>query len=389
MAPLDVSSSPPPLIAHVIDRLQIGGMENGLVNLINGTPPTRFRHAVVCLRTATDFRRRIVHADVPVVELNKAPGRGLAIYWRLWQALRQLAPDIVHTRNLPAIDMPPVAALAGVGCRVHSEHGRDIFESHGGNRKYNLVRRAVSPFVHRYISVSKDIDGWLQTTVGIPPRKCVQIYNGVDAERFHPADGGPREFPKPDFAGPEHIVIGTVGRLETIKNQIGLVRAFNSLVAAVPDGRQRLRLVLIGDGSRRGDLEAELDHAGTAGIAWITGDRDDVPDLLRQIDIFVLPSINEGISNTILEAMASGLPVVATDVGGNPELVVDTITGRLVPADDDVALCQCLRDYVESVDMRQAHGRAGRVRIEQEFSLTAMVGHYLAVYDGLLGRGTP
>lgn len=379
----------PPLIAHVIDRLQIGGMENGLVNLINGTPTDRYRHAVVCLRTATAFRRRIVHADVPVIELNKAPGTGLGVYWRLWRALRRLRPDIVHTRNLPAIDMPPVAALAGVRFRVHGEHGRDIFETHGGNRKYNLVRRAVSPFVHRYISVSKDIDGWLQNTVGIPARKCVQIYNGVDANRFHPAGGEPRAFPLPGFAEPGHVLIGAVGRLETIKNQISLVRAFNALTAAVPDGRERLRLVLIGDGSRRADLEAELNQAGTADIAWITGDRDDVPDLLRLLDVFVLPSINEGISNTILEAMASGLPVVATAVGGNPELVVDTVTGRLVPAEDDDALCQCLRGYVDSAEQRQAHGRAGRARIERDFSLTAMVSHYLAVYDQLPGQSSP
>ena len=207
--------------------------------------------------------------------------------------------------------------------------------------------------------------------------------------RCGPLSPEPRVFPLPGFAEPGHIIIGTVGRLETIKNQISLVRAFNALTAAVPDGHERLRLVLIGDGSRRADLEAELNRAGTADIAWITGDRDDVPDLLRQLDVFVLPSINEGISNTILEAMASGLPVVATAVGGNPELVIDAVTGRLVPAEDDDALCQCLRDYVDSAEQRQAHGQAGRARIEQDFSLTAMVAHYLAVYEQLLGRSTP
>ena len=125
----------PPRIVHVIDRLQVGGMENGLVNLINGTPDTRYRHAIVCLRSyCADFRGRIRRPDVPVLALGKAGGKDLGAYVRLWRTLRDLKPDVVHSRNLPTIDMIPPIVASGVRRRVHGEHGRDVFETYGGNR---------------------------------------------------------------------------------------------------------------------------------------------------------------------------------------------------------------------------------------------------------------
>ena len=110
-------------IVHVIDRLAIGGMENGVVNLINTMPRDRFRHSIVCIKQATDFRNRIRRDDVEIFELNKNEGKDPAIYLRFWKLLRRLRPEIVHTRNIGTLDLAPVAALAGVPIRVHGEHG--------------------------------------------------------------------------------------------------------------------------------------------------------------------------------------------------------------------------------------------------------------------------
>jgi glycosyltransferase involved in cell wall biosynthesis len=158
-------------------------------------------------------------------------------------------------------------------------------------------------------------------------------------------------------------------------------------VEVIPAARRRLRLVIVGDGALRAEIESLLAGAGIRDLAWLAGARDDVPELLRSLDLFVLPSRAEGISNTILEAMACGLPVVATAVGGNAELVVDGETGRLVPAGDPAALAAAIRAYLDDPGLLDAHGAAGRRRVEERFDLDAMVAAYLAVYDAVLNDG--
>ncbi|MDH5750104.1 MAG: TIGR03088 family PEP-CTERM/XrtA system glycosyltransferase [Rhodospirillales bacterium] len=373
-----------PLIAHVIDRLDFGGMENGLINLINGTPPERFRHAVICLRQSARFRERIRGDDVSVFDLGKRPGKDVGIYLKVWRQLRALRPAIVHTRNLPAIDMAVPAFLAGVPCRVHGEHGRDVLEIDGRNRKYNLMRRAVSPFVDHYVAVSRDIERWLGATIGIPEKKIAQIHNGVDTGLFHPAAGGRAPLPGAKFSDTGSVIVGTVGRMETVKDQLTLVRAFIGLVAARPDLKDKLRLVLAGDGSLLPEARRLLGEAGLSDHAWLPGFVDDIPAVMRGLDIFVLPSLNEGISNTILEAMASGLPVIATAVGGNEELLIEGETGLLVPSGTPVPMADAIARYLDDPGLTARHGRAGRERVEREFSLTVMVAEYLALYDRVL-----
>lgn len=375
-----------PLVAHIIYRLDIGGMENGLVNLINAIPATRYRHAIICLTEYTDFRFRIQRPDVEYYALHKRPGKDIGVYPRLWRLLRRLRPDIVHTRNLPALDCLVPAALAGVAARVHGEHGRDMIDLDGSNRKYNLLRRFLRPFAQRYIPLSRDLETWLRDAIGIAPERIDRIYNGVDMDRFHPAAGGRAPLLLAGFALADSIVIGTVGRMQTVKDQTTLVAAFLHLLERVPELRARLRLVLVGDGPLRAVAAQQLERAGVAEQAWLPGARDDIPELMRGFDIFVLPSLAEGISNTILEAMACGLPVVATRVGGNAELVEEGLTGKLIPAADPAAMAAALSVYVRDLLLARRHGIAGRQRIEGHFSMPAMVEGYLAVYDRLLAR---
>lgn len=374
----------PPLVVHVVDRLGVGGMENGLVNIINGTPPDRFRHAVICLREAGAFRKRLRDPSVPVLVAGKKPGKDPLCYLRLWRMLRRLKPAVVHTRNLPAVDMVVPARFCGAAAVVHGEHGRDAVEEDGANPRYNRLRRTLSPLVDRYVVVSRDIEQWLADRVGVPAEKVTQIYNGVDAQRFHPAAGGRRLLPPPGFAGPRQVVIGTVGRMQTVKDQVTLARAFVHILEKVPEARSVLRLVMIGDGPLRQPCMEVLAAAGAQDLAWLPGSRDDIPEILRGLDVFVLPSRTEGICNTILEAMASGLPVVATHVGGNPELVQPGETGALAPPSDAAALAAALVPYVTDAALRRAHGAAGRRRVLAEFALERMVGRYLDTYDALL-----
>jgi len=378
-----MSAGAAPLIVHVIHRLDFGGLENGLVNLVNRLPPERYRHAIVCLAGFNlAIRARILRPDVEVLSLDKQPGKDPAAYLRMWRVLRQRRPAIVHTRNLGTVDMQWVAALAAVPHRVHGEHGWELGDPQGLSPRSLRIRRACRPVIHRYVPMSQDSARWLERHVGVQPERIRQLYSGVDVERFRP--DGPRAT---DTAGAEKgagagrgPTLGTIGRLDPVKNQEALLEAFARL-------RQRhagLRLVIVGDGPLRGHLQSLAQSLGVAGDVTFTGSRTDTPDLLRSFDVFVLPSVNEGISNTILEAMACGVPVVASGVGGNPELVVDGVCGSLYDPADPQALQQALLPYLTDPALRERHGRAARERVLQNFSLDSMVGRYLALYDELL-----
>ncbi len=364
-----------PLIAHVIHRLDVGGMENGLVNLINRMPSDRYRHAVVSLTDSTEFAERITRHDVSIVTLGKKPGHDLGLHTRLYRTFRSLRPAIVHTRNLAAVEAVVSAAAAFVPHRVHGEHGRDVQDPDGRRRKYRWLRRALAPMVDRYVAVSRELEHYLVSDVGVRASKVVRITNGVDAERFHPAERRP-EAP---------VTIGSVTRMQEVKDPLTLARAFVQLLKRGVDAR----LVLVGDGPLLPEVQEVLRSAESSGRANFVGTRQDVPELLRSFDVFALSSRVEGISNTILEAMATGLPVAATRVGGNAELVEDGVTGTLVPPRDPDALAEALARYAADTRLRREHGSRARSKVEREFGLEGMVARYLGVYDGLLAKGRP
>jgi sugar transferase (PEP-CTERM/EpsH1 system associated) len=372
------------LVVHVIFRLATGGLENGLVNLINAMPADRYRHAIICLADTTEFQKRIARGGVAVIALEKRPGHDLRAYWRAWKTFRELKPAIVHTRNFPAMEYVMVALCAGVRGRIHGEHGRDTYDLDGSNRVYNRFRRLVRPFVNRFTTVSVDLAAWLRDTIGVEPDRIAQIYNGVDVARFRPASGRRIPIGPPGFAEPDSVIVGTIGRMQTVKNQTLLARAFIRLIEQEPKLRPVVRLVMVGDGPLRGEVANLLERAGLHDLAWLPGERQDIPDLLKQMDVFVLPSLVEGISNTVLEAMATGLPVVATDVGGTRELVRDGVTGGLVPSDDIDALTGRIRGYVVDKSLRERHGMAGRQRVEREYTIEVMVRKYMDVYDSVV-----
>jgi sugar transferase (PEP-CTERM/EpsH1 system associated) len=386
---------PPPLIVHVIHHLGVGGLENGLVNLINHIPSERYRHAIVCLKGYSDFRRRILRDDVEIVALNKREGNDFNLYIDLFRTLRRLRPDIVHTRNLSTIEGQVVAAIAGARVRVHGEHGRDMVDLYGKNRKYNLLRKAIRPLVTHFVAVSKDLENWLINTIGVVPPRVNQIYNGVDSRRFYPRNGNGFAgkgtgvhggiFPE-GFVDGNKFVIGSVGRMAEVKNFPSLVQAFLMILKEDPSARQRLRLLIIGEGSTRAKCIDMLREAGAESLGWFPGERADIPELMRAMDVFVLPSLGEGISNTILEAMATGLPVIATRVGGNVELVKEAVTGTLIPPDAPPDLMAAILSYYKDPELITSHGAAAREKIQASFSMEAMTNGYLRIYDRVLCR---
>lgn len=375
-----------PLIAHVIHRLGMGGLENGLVNLLNHLPREHYRHAIVCLTDATSFSERIKRDDVELYQMHKREGKDPGVYPRLWRVLREIRPSIVHSRNLAALDVQVPAWLAGVPARIHGEHGRDIYDLHGDNAKYLLLRKLIRPLIHRWVPMSQDLEQWLVGNVGVAPRKISQLYNGVDATLFRPDEQARKNWPIESWRDPRLVLVGAVGRMEAVKDPLNLVRAFIAMCASMPAQRaELLRLVYLGEGPLRAQAQAMVQEAGLAEHCWFAGSRNDIAQLMPALDVFVLPSLGEGISNTVLEAMACALPVVGTAVGGTPELVTRD-TGRLVPSADPQALSEAIAVYVDDEALRHAHGANARHRIETDFALPVMIERYHSIYMEMLGH---
>jgi sugar transferase (PEP-CTERM/EpsH1 system associated) len=370
----------PALVAHIVVRFDYGGLENGVVNVVNGLSGGEFRHAVIALTESTDFSSRL-RDGVPVYALGKRGGKDPGAYLRLFRLLRKLRPTVVHTRNVGTLDCAFIAWLAGVPIRIHGEHGWDVFDPDGATRKYRFLRRAMSPFVASFVAVSRELRDWLVASVRVPGTKVARICNGVDTDRFRPRETDePSPLPTEIFGG-EHVVVGSVTRFTRIKDPLNLIDAFLRLRRDPALTGRSLRLVMIGDGELRAEAVARLEQAGALSEAWLPGSRDDVAALLRAMDIFVLGSKREGISNTVLEAMASGLPVIATATGGNDELILAGETGQLVPAENSVALAEAIAKYVSDADLRRNHGRHARGRALSDFSLSVMIGNYRRLYE--------
>ena len=353
-------------VCHILLSLKPGGLENGVVNVVNGLDPAAFRSSVCCLQQAGEFAARIRGAT-EIVTMGLRPGNDWRMPLRLARLLRALRVDIVHTRNAEPFFYGMVAArLAGVPVIIHSEHGRTFPEKPLRAR----VQRFLLSGANAAFSVSERLKEDLVRELGVNPARFEVIHNGVDIERFRSAPStGER---RPADAG---VVIGSVGRLAPVKNYALLLQAMAQL-PAVP----AVRLLLVGEGPERPSLEALAAGFGLAGRVQFAGHRDDVPRALREMDIFVLPSTSEGMSNTLLEAMAAGVATVASDAGGNSEVIVPEVSGLLFPSADVVALAAQLGRLISDPALRGRLARAAASRVNVEFSIEAMIRRYEQLY---------
>lgn len=362
-----------PLVVHLIYRFDCGGLQTLLAECINRMPPELCRHAVICLTGYTDYAEKISRPGVEFHALEKPPGQGLSTHLKLWKLLRRLRPAVMHTYNIGTIEYSATALLAGVPVRIHAEHGRDSVEIDGNHKKYNLIRRLLIPVISAYVPVSADLGDWLRKTIGVPEHKIVMVPNGVDTVRYAPPESGPKPTTQP-------VWVGTVGRVDRIKNHSGLLDAFRLLQERFPAPQFDVRLAIVGDGPLLQTLRNQVASEAWAERVWLPGARADIADIMRSFTVFVLPSLSEATPVTILEAMATALPVVATRVGGVPQLVLDQQTGLLVKPFDPEALADALSTYICDPQLRAQHGYAGRAHILAHYSIDEMVAGYESLY---------
>ncbi len=366
-------------IMHIIYKLDHGGLENGVVNIVNNLTNKRIKHIILSLKAVTNFKERLKHNTV-VLSLNKKEGNDIASYVRAYKLFRKYKPDIVHTRNLAAFEMQFIAFLACVPYRIHGEHGRDIHDLYGKNKKYRILKKLLSKLVHRVIAVSKELERYLVKELKLSDAKVLQINNGVDTDKFRPRRLNISEYiyGVDDLKG--RVIIGSVGRLEVVKDHENLILSINELLKIKPLLHDKIKLLIVGDGSLRQKLETKIIELQLNQICHLVGSKEDIQSIINTFDIFVLPSIAEGMSNTILESMACGLPIIATDVGANSDLVKANMSGFIVPTKEPKSLANALLMYIDNADLRLRHGSYGREIIERDFSLLKMVHKYSDLY---------
>ncbi|MHB8742772.1 MAG: glycosyltransferase [Sulfuricaulis sp.] len=358
-------------IQHVLLSLQPGGLENGVVNVVNGLNPHRFQSSICCLKQAGEFASRILPGRAQIHEMGLQGGNDYCLPLRLARIFRRTQTDIVHTRNPESFFYGFLGAkLAGVRVLIHSEHGRTFPDKPNRMR----LQRLLSQYTNRIFSVSEQLKQDLTTHVGIPAACIEVLYNGVDTNKTHARDriAVRQELNVCD----SDIVIGSVGRLVPVKNYAILLRAVSALLA-----NHEVKAIFVGEGPERPALEALTDSLQIRQAVRFLGHRNDVRDMLAGMDIFVLPSQSEGMSNTLLEAMAAGIPVVASDVGGNTEIVRDKQDGLIFPHNDLTKLQTCLAILCHDDTYRKQLGGTGRLRALQAFSIQAMIARYEDLYN--------
>ena len=369
-------------VLHVLLSLEPGGLENGVVNVINRLDRTRFESSVCCLKRAGEFARRIDDPRVVIHEMDWRGGNDPRLALRLASLLRRTRPHIVHTRNAePFFYGFAGAKLARTQALVHSEHGRKFDD--------RPARFAVQRWMSRHTDAIFAVSGQLKTDlvkhIGLPESDIEVLHNGVDLSRFDVTDrAAPHarerdalrlEWGVPDGA----LVVGSVGRLVAVKNYALLLRA---VAASGLD----VHVVLAGEGPERAALTALAAGLGIAGRVHLLGHSNDVDRVLRAFDVFVLPSLSEGMSNTLLEAMAAGVPPVASAVGGNGEIVRDGVDGLLFASDDQAGLANALAGLCADAVRRARLATAARERVQSTFDIRHMVERYEQFYERVHAR---
>ena len=363
-------------VMHVVLSLELGGLERIVDDLVRRADPSEITPSVCCVEAPGHLAEGLRNIGVEVVSLDKGPGLRLKGFWGALRAFKRVRPHVVHTHQIGALFYAgPAARLAGVPVVVHTEHGKHFEES----RRLRILGRLGARHADRVFTVSDDIARDAFRLKVFSPRRTRTVINGIDVERFsRPADvTGLRKTLR---LAEDNFVVGTVARLSPVKDQGTLIEAFGLLLKRKPG----THLGLVGDGACRAELEAQARSAGLDAYVHFAGAQDDVVPYFKLFDVFALSSLSEGIPLSILEAMAAGVPVVSTAVGGVGEIVSDGKTGVLVAPGQPETLATALANLAGNPARRSELAAAARKMVEREYSLARMARTYLDEYRKLL-----
>lgn len=375
-------------VAYVVHTFDMGGIERSVARLCNGLDRRRFAPLVVCLNRSGDAAQWLTAKDVPIVELHKAGGNDWRVVGRLARALRERKVDVVHSHNWGTL-LETVAARrwAGTPRHVHAERGT-LFGGAAATGwrarlRVPLARWAFSQ-ADQLLTNAQSIAGRLERVFGLPAANVQVIPNGVDLPGGPPTTGTRQHVRERLGVAPDDVVIGSVGRLVEVKDFATLVRALAQVAAS---GRQ-VHLLLVGDGPLKPALMQLAESLGIAARLHLSGQQEAVGDWLAAMDVYVNSSVSEGMSQSIVEALAAGLPLAVTDVGDNALLAGrgGEPNGLVSPAGDDGALAANLQQLVDNPGLRKTFGARSLASHAENYSVPGMLRRYETLYAELAAR---
>jgi glycosyltransferase involved in cell wall biosynthesis len=363
-------------ILHVIGTLERGGTETQLVELASGLDRARFEATVCCLAGGGPLAATLAARGVPVEIVTAASGpRRLRAFLGFCRLIRRVRPDVVHGH----LYWGNVAAALGgrlLGVRAVVGSRRNLARPPRPPRR--ALRRLANAWTHLVIANAEAVRNAATRAEGLSEERLIVIHNGVDGSRFDIAPD-PRLRDSLGVAGAGPLVT-VVANLRPSKGHAVFLQAWASVARALPGSRA----LLVGGGPLRDELESRAAALGVGSSVHFLGARHDVPALLALTDVVAHASLREGFPNAVLEALAAGRPVVATDAGGTREAVVDRRTGLLVPPGDASALAAGLMRLLSNPDEARALGEAGRRHVAEHFRISTMVRAHEAAYDRVL-----
>ncbi len=354
-----------------------GGLERVMLDIVANLDRSRFTPSF-CTLLAPDAEmfRKLERLDIPCTVLDKGEGVSWSLVFRLARLLRRKRIDLVNSHDIGAtLYAAPAARLAGIDTVVHTDHSQILTKK----RLLPVYRWIMQHLVTSSVTVSLDLEEYIASEMRVDRSRIETIPNGIDVTRFSVASDN-STLRKELGIEEGSMVIGTVGRLTEQKGMVFLIDAFGEISRRFPGAV----LVIVGDGELRTDLEDRSVSKGLGDRIIFTGVRDDIPRLLGLFDVFVLPSLWEGQPITIMEAMASGRSIVATDVGGNSEILRSGEFGLLVPAKDPGALAGAVGRLLDDTTLAVKIGEKARAHAVAELNSTSMTRRYEDVFISCL-----
>ncbi len=364
-------------ILHLIETSEPGGAETVLAYIASNLDKDRY-NSIACVLEKGWLTNHLDSLSIPYVMIENKLSYDPVFLFKLLRLIRREHIDLIHSHEFMMTVYGAVAAKLAHIPHIGTLHGKVYYPDK--QRRVNMLRIAAK-LCTRLIAVSKDLNRFLVELLGVPADKIETLYNGINLDKYRSAKS--RDETKQSLGlQNQSIVIGTVGSLFEVKGLPYLLEATAQLKEKYPD----ISLFIAGEGNQEDALKTKADDLRLGDTVKFLGFRDDIPNILHAVDIYVCSSVSEGLSLSILEAMAMSKPVIATDVGGNPELILDGVNGLLVPPRDSGKLADAIAQLIDHPERRLEFGMKSREIVESRFSLERMVRDYETLYKQVLAK---